>query len=164
MHILEEAGQAFDFQRPPSPPPVSARWFLAPPTGFLCCLVCTPCFNLHMAGGGCSGRLSSAPTADWLTFSDRPPHPQSLPAGFLPRPQASFAAWFAPRASVCIWLVEAALASFLQLPLLIGRAFFFCPSFRAGSGLRWGRPCGAVGSTAPQGPAYVGCCPPACSF
>lgn len=85
-----------------------------------------------------------------LTFSDRPPHPQSLPAGFLPRPQASFAAWFAPRASICIWLVEAALAAFLQLPLLIGRAFFFfCPSFRAGSGLWWGRPCGAVGSTAP---------------
>ena len=25
----------------------------------------TPCFNLHMAGGGCSGLLSSAPTADW---------------------------------------------------------------------------------------------------
>ena len=72
-----------------------------------------------------------------LTFSDRPPpHPQSLPAGFLLHPQASFAG-FAPSASICIWLVEAALASFLQLPLLIGRAFFLCPCFRAGSGLRW---------------------------
>lgn len=46
------------------PPPISACWLLAPPTGFLCWL-CTQCFNLHMAGGGCSGLLSSAPTADW---------------------------------------------------------------------------------------------------
>ena len=99
-----------------------------------------------------------------LTFSDRPPYPQSLPAGFLPRPQASFAAWFAPRASICIWLVEAALAAFLQLPLLIGRAFFFfCPSFRAGSGLWWGRPCGAVGSTAPPGTRICGLLP-SCVF